>query len=365
MRPTLCRISRGALINNAKRLKSMLGGGKLLVSVKANAYGHGALQASEAFIKGGADWLGLAMPDEGAYLRENGIKANMLVFGGVVTPEECETDVFYGIRQAVYDEDGLALLEEAAKKLGKTAYAHVKIDTGMNRIGVRWDRAAELFEKTKNYGHISVEGMFTHFADSDAPGTEFVYEQKRRFDEAVSAAKAAGLSLIKHAANSAGLMYFPEMHYDMARAGYAAYGYTARGDEGFIPAMTLVSRITHIHKIYPGDTVSYNRTYKADGERLIATIPIGYGDGYARNNGNRGFVLIGGRRAPIRGVVCMDQLMADITDIPGVNKGDETVLIGAQGDEYISAEEVGSWTGTIGYEAMTGLTGRVPRVYVD
>ena len=363
MRPTRAYVDLNVLYNNVKLIKQQMGESQLLLSVKANAYGHGIHVVSQTFQSAGADWLGVAMADEGILLRENGITIPILNLGGFFA-EDAEDIVRADISQTVYDLDGLQMLEAAAMRLNKTANIHIKIETGMNRLGLSIENLSAFLDAVHQCPHICVQGVFTHFATADTLDEDFVQLQAQRFEKAVTAVKQQHGQCIVHAANSAAAFRFAQLRFNMVRCGIAAYGYNELPIPGVLPALTLKTCITHVHQINGGDTVSYGRKYTAQGTRTIATLPIGYGDGLMRYNGNNGFVLINGIKAPIVGVVCMDQCMADVTDVGTIQKGDEAVFIGTQKGAAIGANDVAGWTNTISYEVLTNLSHRVPRVYL-
>jgi alanine racemase len=337
--------------------------------VKADGYGHGSIQVASAVLDSGADWLGVAIPEEGETLRHAGIIAPILVLGGIALGME-ETVVRHGLRQTVFNCEGIQLLENCAARMDKKAFIHVKVDTGMSRIGIRdKNELIELVRFIKSCRHVEFEGMYTHFAEPDSSNKKFTLEQKALFDSMVSEVRAMGYSPILHAANSAAVMTLPGTLYDLVRAGIGVYGYYGSDEVArnvdLYPVMQWKTHVIMVKPLPKGISVSYGRTYFTKRNSIIATLPVGYGDGYKRILGNRASVLIRGKRAPVIGRVCMDQMMVDITDIEGVKEGDEVVLLGSQFGETIDADEMGKWADTISYEILLSISPRVPRVYLN
>ncbi len=366
-RPTRLEIDLSALEENARRLRAKTPKTALLMAVvKADAYGHGAAQAARAAIRGGADWLAVAIPEEGVALREAGLDAPLLVLGGIAK-EGAEAAAAYGLSQAVFDAETVRYLDEAAARRGTTLGLHVKVDSGMGRIGVR-DEAAlnRLVAAIDAAKHVRLEGVFTHFATSDDEDLSFAREQARRFEAITATTRASHPDAIVHACNSAALLRCPEYAYGMVRAGIALYcDPNLPGGEGagLREAMRWTTRAVYVKEVEPGESVSYGRRFVAERPTRVMTLPLGYADGYRRCLGGTASALVRGRRAPVIGRVCMDQIMLDVTDVPDAAVGDEVVLLGAQGNERISAREFAGWLGTIEYEVFLSPTARVPKVY--
>ncbi|MGN0803439.1 MAG: alanine racemase [Candidatus Faecivicinus sp.] len=366
MRPTVMRISLGTLVNNATALRARVSENvKMLCVVKADAYGHGALPfAKELERIGIADAFAVAIVEEARALREGGVQGMIVILGG-----GCEDSLREAVRvkasQAVYTPEALEVLEDEACRLGVTAKAHLKVDSGMSRIGVRSVEELEaLLKKWSECPHVEMEGCFTHFCVADSE-PDFTARQDEVFNAMLDRIRAAGYRPIAHAAASTAMLDARYQH-DMVRAGIGLYGSCMPEMGGEIQhAQTLSTRPVRIERIQAGDTVGYGRTYRADRETVVMTLPIGYGDGYPRILSNRADVLVHGRRASIIGRVCMDMLMADITDIPGVTLDDEVVLMGRQGDERITPDELADLAETIPYEIMLGFLPRIPRVIAD
>lgn len=366
-RPTIAYIYTNHIRQNIGLLQAKSPGTGLIAVVKANAYGHGIIETSKAALDAKARFLGVAIPEEGARLRQAGISAPILVMSGILkqsVPLVIEND----LSQTVFSRQTLAELEAEAERQGKQVKIHIKVDTGMNRVGVKSKETfMALLEYVKASRSIELEGLYTHFAEAEAPDAEFTAGQAKLFIEYIDIVRRAGFSPLIHAANSAALFLHPTMHFDLVRPGLAIYGVgpSPETHTGLIPALEWKTRIVHLKTIQAGESVSYGRTFTADGERRIATLAVGYGDGYKRVLGNKADVLIRGRRARIVGTICMDQCMADVTDIPDACVGDEVVLLGKNGNEAITADEMALWADTISYEILLSISERVPRVYID
>ena len=267
----------------------------------------------------------------------------------------------------VFDEARVRALSDAGVRLGRTAQVHIKLDTGMGRIGVRTpEEAAALAALIDSLPGIGLTGCFTHMATADEPDSAGTLAQIARFEAMTAAiAKVHPAPIVRHAANTASIFCYPQAHYDMVRGGIALYGYPpVPGVTGLVPAMRWVTRGVYVKTIAPGERVSYGGTFTAQRDTRVMTVPVGYADGYRRGLSGKGCVLVRGQRAPILGRVCMDQIMVDVTDIPGAQAGDEVVLLGRQGADCIDAEEMAAWLGTISYEVLCAPGKRVPRVYV-
>lgn len=361
-RPTVVEVDLEAIRHNVRRLKPP--GAELLAVVKADGYGHGAAAVARAALEAGASRLGVALVEEGIALREAGISAPILVLSEAPPGAEDEL-VAHDLTPSVYTPEAVRALGAAARRAGRRLPVHVKLDTGMHRVGL-WppERAVELCRAVLEED-LELEGLFTHFASAESdPAT--TRAQLERFLAAVAAVRAAGMSpRLVHAANSAATILHPEAHLDLVRPGAAIYGIAAGPGlaEGLRPAMTLRSRVSFVKRLEAGERVSYGHRYRLERPGWVATVPVGYADGYPRALSNRAEVLIGGRRHRVAGSVTMDQLLVDCGD-HAVAPGDEVVLLGAQGEERITAEELAERAGTIGYEIVTAISERVPREYV-
>jgi len=361
-RPTAAVVDLEAIAANVRRLRPR--GTELMAVVKADGYGHGAVPVARTALRAGATWLGVALVEEGIALREAGLDAPVLLLSEVPRGAEKEA-LEHGLTPTIYTREGLAAIAEASASIGGPARCHVKVDTGMHRVGAALADAPGLCSDAVRRG-IEVEGLWTHLAVADEPRHSFTTVQLERFRAALAEVEAVGVRpRYRHAANSAATMTLPEAHFDMVRVGIAMYGLApspALASEDLRPAMSLRSRVSMVKRLAAGEEVSYGLRYRLERPSVLATVPLGYADGYARLLSGRGLALIGGRRHPIAGTVTMDQILVDCGDA-AVSPGDEVVLFGYQGEEEISAEEIASWYGTIGYEVVCGVSARVPREY--
>ena len=368
LRHTYCEIDLSAIRHNVGVMRACLKPETdFLAVVKADGYGHGAVPVALAALKAGAKMLAVAIPEEGVALRAAGIGAPVLVLGGA-EEEASEKIVRNDLTQTVFDESRIRALAAAGRKLHRTAKVHLKLDTGMCRIGVRTeDEAARLVRLIDSLDGIGLTGCFTHMATADEDFKEGTLRQIERFERLTAAIAAVHPGKItRHAANTASIFRYPQAHYDMVRGGIALYGYPPHPEiRGLRPAMRWISRAVYVKTIGAGERVSYGGLFEAERETRVMTVPIGYADGYSRALSGKGCVLVRGKRARILGRVCMDQIMVDVTDIPGAQAGDEVVLLGRQGDEMIDADEMAAWIGTISYEVICSPSQRVPRVNVN
>lgn len=367
MRATIAQIDLDAVAHNVRLVKRCAGPAKMMAVVKANGYGHGAIQVAKTALKNGADWLATATAGEAQQLRDAGLTAPVLVLGAL-SEADCALCVAQGVSVSASNPEQLAWLQNAAVGCGRKAKAHLKIDSGFHRLGATPEQTPAMLSAFAASPRVEMEGLFTHFAAADEADDGFVDVQARRFAQAEKRVREAGYHPLCHVANSAATLRRPELRRDMVRAGIVLYGYMPSGEmpekADLRPALSWKSRLLDIHTIAPGETVGYGRTFTARTTRRIATMPVGYADGYRRALSNRGQALVRGRRVPVVGRVCMDHMMVDITDVPEAALGDEAVLLGAQGGDAIWADEMAGWLETISYEILTGLSGRVPRVYV-
>ena len=365
VRPTVMRISTGIVAANARAIRGRIPAGvRMMCVVKADAYGHDAIRVARRLADDGIDAFAVAIVEEAEALRRAGIGGMILILGGA-GEESLRQAVRCGASQAVYTPRMLDILQDEASRAGVPAKAHLKLDTGMSRTGVRdEDDLRALLMYWRRCPDVEMEGAFTHFcvADSDPAFTAL---QNRRFEEALSLIRAAGYRPIAHAAASSAMLN-PALQYDMVRPGIALYGSCVPEMAGeLMNAQTLSTCPIRLQWIEPGDTVGYGRTFTAARRTLVMTLPIGYGDGYPRLLSNRACVLVRGRRAPLIGRVCMDMVMADVTDVPDVSLEDEVVLMGRQGDAVITPDELAECAETIPYEIMLGFGARVPVQTVD
>lgn len=366
-RPTMAVIDMDALDHNFREVVSRAEGQQVLAVVKARAYGHGAVQMSKRLLRLGADMLGVALVEEGRELREAGIDAPVLVMGATF-PEQAEAMVSLKLTPAIYSLPVAQALSEAAYKRRTTINVHVKIDTGMGRIGIAPEDAPDLIATLQKLRNISVQGLMTHFADADLRDKQFASKQMDRFEGLLKALEAKKIKApVRHAANSAAVLDFRRAFFTMVRPGLMLFGYNpleagALGAD-LRPVLSLLTRIAFIKKVPTGVPISYGRTFTTKRESAIATLPIGYADGYSRGLSNKGEALVRGMRVPVVGRVCMDMCMIDVTDVPAAREGDDVVVIGSQGGERITADDIAAKTGTIAYEVLCGISSRVPRIY--
>jgi alanine racemase len=362
-RPTAAHVDLGAIRHNAGALKPS--DAELMAVVKANAYGHGDVPVAKAALEAGATWLGVALVEEGIRLREAGVEAPILVLTEFPPGSEKEA-LAAGLTPSLYTDAGAGALAEAARAAGRGIGVHVKVDTGMHRVGLPPARAVEFCGRLGARG-IEVEGVWTHLAVSEEPGRLETARQMEGFRGVLEALAREGIRpRYRHAANSGATIALPESHFDLVRVGIALYGVSPGpaldGRVDLRPAMSFRSRVGMVKRVAAGEGISYGLRYHAERETTVATVPVGYADGYLRALSNRGQVLIRGKRQPVAGTVTMDQLMVDCGDQP-VEPGDEVVLFGEQEGERITAEEVGALAGTIGYEIVCAVSERVPREY--
>ncbi|MHB0911911.1 MAG: alanine racemase [Armatimonadota bacterium] len=359
LRPTVAEIDLDAIKWNLGRVRALVGPKRLICpAVKADGYGHGAVAVSRAALAAGADMLAVATLDEVVELREAGITAPILNFQCIL-PEHSAEVVKHDIITTICSRRVADELSRCAVAAGRTVRVHVKVDTGMGRVGVQAAELAQFAREVASLPGLALEGVYTHFPSAD-DDPEFTALQIAEFGELVGAVRVP----IIHAANSAAIINHPEAYFDMVRPGIMLYGlYDHDTDVELRQAMALKSRIAYLKELPPGRTVSYGRTFTAKRPTKVATLPIGYADGYNRLLGNKASALVRGARVPVIGRVCMDQTMLDVTDVPA-EVGDEVVLYGRQGDEFISIREIAGLLGTITYEVACAVGKRVPRRYV-
>ena len=366
------KIDLDAAAYNMEQMKKRIGGARLIAVVKTDAYGHGAVPLAEVFEKLDYVWgYAVASLDEGMILRKHGIKKPILVLG-CVFPDQYDDMVRNDIRAAVYMEEMALGMAEAAKKAGKKAYIHIKTDTGMGRIGFPVsEESADIIERISKLEDIKIEGMFTHFAKADETDKTYTYDQHRKFMWMKEQMEKRGVEIPYYDCdNSAGIIDFPDMKHDLARAGISTYGMYPSEEVNqnavdLKPVLSLVSHVIFVKTVEPGTSISYGGTFVAPEKMRVATIPVGYGDGYPRSLSNKGTVLIHGKRARILGRVCMDQFMVDVTDIPDVKFMDQAVLIGEDQGDRITVEELAGLSGRFNYEFVCCLGKRIPRVYTS
>jgi len=374
-RATVAQIDLNAFKHNLGKIRSLLEPQvKIMAVVKANAYGHGAIPCAKAALEAGADWLGVAILEEGVELRTNGIDAPILVMGGIF-PGEAKELIHYGLSTGVSDYSFARELSSQAEKLGKTVGVHLKIDTGMGRLGMLPDKLPGFMEQTQSLKNILVEGIFTHLSSADEADPGFTLGQLDRLSQSIDSLKSKGIEIpMVHAANSSAILNFAASHLDMVRPGIALYGTRGLSAKNSNPnqitspelkqVMQWKTKILQISKLPKGTPLSYNRQFTTDRDSVIAVLPVGYGDGLNRRLSNNMEVLVKGKRAPQVGTICMDLSLIDVTDIEGVQCEDEVVLFGQQENEIITVDEMAERCGTISYEILCNVSERVPRVYL-
>jgi alanine racemase len=374
-RTTWIEVSRSALTHNLHLLRARLAPAtQLMAVVKANAYGHGAAETARTLQRAGADRFAVATLSEAIELRQAGIERPILVLG-YTPPWHAALALAHTITLTVFELETATALHTAARVVGQRLTVHVKVNTGMNRLGVRPDAAPALLTALAALDGLTVEGIFTHFATSDEADKTHAAAQFTRFAELLATLETSGLRPpIAHAANSAALLTMPHTHLDLVRSGIALYGLDPDMEQcvlptGFRPALAWKAIVTQVSDLTPGEAVSYGREFIADRPLRTAILPIGYADGFPRRPRTWGSVLIHGQPAPILGRVCMDQTVVDVTAIEAatgpVRQGDEVVIIGRQGDAVISAETASARVGTNNYDIVSRILARVPRIYID
>lgn len=372
-RPTIAEIDLAALRHNYYQVKKAVPAGSgLLAVVKADAYGHGFMDISRELEALGVTAFGVAFLAEGIQLRKSGIDRPILLLGGIYPGQEKKC-VGFNISTAVFSLDQARVLDDVARKLYRKAKIHLKVDTGMGRLGIRHEEAAAFFRELKGLKNLELEGIFSHFASADElddEGSGYTARQTEIFAAVLQEGTRQGFSpTFVHIANSAAAFSRDFPFCNLARPGIVLYGALPSADfQGKIdvkPVMRLKSRVAMLKWVEPGTSISYARRYVAGKKTLVASVPVGYADGYCRALTNKGEALVRGQRARVAGTVCMDWIMLDVTDIAGVAVGDEVTLLGCDNQgNCIHAEELAAWSGTIAYEIFCGISKRVPRVYI-
>ncbi|MCM3738442.1 alanine racemase [Bacillus cytotoxicus] len=370
-RDTIVEVNLDAVKHNVREFKNRVDDESItmMAAVKANGYGHGAVEVAKAAIEAGIHQLAVAFVDEGIELREAGVTVPILVLG-YTSVDAVKDAVEQNIVITVDRIEDLKGINEIANQLEKRAHIQVKIDTGMSRIGLQEEEVLPFLEELKNMEYIEVEGMFTHYSTADESDKTYTNMQTGLFEKAVNIAKELGIHLpYIHSSNSAGSMELGDTFQNMVRVGIGIYGmYPSKEVDhtavSLKPALSLKSKVVHIKQAKKNRGVSYGNTYVTTGEEWIATVPIGYADGYNRQLSNKGYALINGIRVPVLGRICMDQLMLDVTKAMPVHVGDEVVFYGSQGKESLSVDEIADTLGTINYEVTCMLSRRIPRIYI-
>jgi alanine racemase len=368
VRPTAVTVDLTRLTENYRAIETAVAPAHVLAVLKANAYGHGLVEVARHMAELGAPYLGVAVLEEGILLREAGIQSPILVMGGIIG-NQIPLFLRHDLTITASSVDKLTQINQTAQEMGLRAKIHLKIDTGMERIGVRYYNAHTLLEAALSCDHCQVEGLYSHFASSDAADLTFAHEQLARFNEVLAFYERRGLPRppLCHISNSGGILQLPEARFDMVRAGILLYGVypsdEARRTVAVRPALSWKSRVVYFKVVQPGHPVSYGSTWQSDHMVRLVTVPVGYGDGYFRAMSGRAEVIIRGRRYPVVGRICMDQVMVNIEWDSAYND-DEVILIGEGDGATIRCEELAEWAGTIPYEILTNVNTRVPRLYV-
>lgn len=366
---TWAEIDLGAIAHNVKAVKAHLGPeAGVMAVVKANAYGHGTLPVARTALAAGAQWLAVNRVEEGVALRQAGVQARILVLG-YCPPAQADTVVEQRLTPAVTTLETATALADRTRLLDHPFPIHLKIDTGMGRLGLLPEEVVDFARALQNLPSLRLEGIFSHLAVADEVDTAFSRQQIQIYRAVIAAVEGAGIELpLKHLANSAAGLVLPEAHYHLVRLGIAMYGLppsdAIQWPISLRPAMALKTRIARLRVLPAGASVGYGRTYVTSAPTPIALAPVGYGDGYPRLCSNRGAMLVRGQRAPIVGRVSMDQTSLDVSGIDRVTQDDEVVVFGRQGEAEITADEVAAWAETINYEIVTRLAARVPRIYL-
>ena len=368
-RPTYAEVDLGAIRHNFCALKAQgRPGVRILAIIKADAYGHGAAAVGLALEQAGVDMFGVALVEEGVALRKAGIRTPILVMG--IAPDDEVVEAMQNDLAVTVDSVCTAgALQQVAAATGCTARVHLKLDTGMNRLGLRTEDVPEAAAAIAHMDHLKLEGAYTHFACADDDDEKPSQDQLVQLKSALAGLRSAGvMPPLVHAANSAAILKISSAHFDMVRSGLALYGirpFAAAPGDDLRPVLALMSRVAHLKRVRRGEGVSYGHRWRADRDSLIGVLPIGYADGYRRILSNRAQVRIADRLCPVRGTICMDATMVDLTDVPGAAVGMEATLLEAAHDSPLSAAALAALCDTIPYEILTGISSRVPRVYIE
>jgi len=369
-RPTACFVDLNALLWNFRQVRSKVGPQvKVLSMVKANGYGHGAPAVAKALVAEGNDAFGVATLEEGIELRQAGIHLPILVLAGAY-PDQVDQFFDNRLTPVIHALENAKELDRVTRGRNKEFNVHLKVDTGMGRMGFLAAEIDSWLPKIKKLKALKIEGVFSHFSHAESVEGTYTQQQLRLFQSVVERLRAGGIApSLVHLANSAATITLPEAYFDLVRPGLMLYGiYPSPAMASQIclkPVLSWKTRILQLKRVPAGSSISYGQTFVTKRESLIATLPIGYADGYSRLLSNRGEVLVGGKRAPVAGRVCMDLTMIDVTGIEKIQPGDEVVLLGRQGDAEISADEMAAWANTISYEILTSISNRVPRIHYN
>ncbi len=366
-RPTVAEIDLQAIASNVRAIRRRVQPAEVMAVVKANGYGHGAVPVARAASEAGATMLGVALLEEGIALRRRNITAPILVFGGLFE-NQIDSYLTHDLQMTLYDAQLAESISQRAHALHKTAAVHVKLDTGMGRVGITSEPIAFL-QHVARLPNISVQGLYTHLATSDEADLSCARTQLNLFREIVAAARTHDIApRWIHAANSGAILSLPESYFNLVRPGVMMYGYYPSADVvksiALQPAMRMCTRVLFVKRVPPGTFISYNRAFQTQRESVLATLPIGYADGFSRRFSNNTHVLMRGRKCPVVGRVCMDQIIVDVTELPDICVGEEVVLMGRQGEAEILIYDWCEKLETIPYEVTCGISSRVPRKYV-
>lgn len=370
MRPVWAEIDLNKIADNMKNIKELVSDKEIIAVVKADAYGHGAIDIVPTLLENGAKKLAVAVITEALELRNNGVKAPVMILG--FTPLEFADELIKeDIEQTVYDLEYAKELSKLAISMGKKAKIHIALDTGMGRIGfLPTDESLKQIGEINSLEGIEIVGVFTHFSTSDEVDKEYTYEQFNKMKNFNDKLNSVGVNIkVKHASNSGAIIDLPDTYLDAVRAGIILYGYYPSEEVkidrlNIKPALTLKTKVCHVKELDKDMYISYGRTFKTNKKSIIATIPIGYADGYSRILSGKAKVIINGKFAPVVGRICMDQCMIDVTEVENVNVGDEVILIGEDSGLKFNADDLAKIMGTINYEIICMIKQRVPRVYV-
>lgn len=367
-RPTVLKVNVDDIAYNVRALKSIAEEAQLMAVVKADALGHGAVETSRIVLENGATWLGVASIEEGIELRDAGIKVPILIFGGVF-PEQVNVCVQYNLDVTISDNNFIRQIKQSGIRFEKEVYAHLKIDTGMHRLGVLPEYLHNVLKEAKEVKNMHFRGIWTHFSESASSNKDISQGQIKLFKKCViEAEKFLGFEIpLKHMANSSGIINYRESHFNMVRAGFGLYGYYDDLSLSKVvklkPAITWLTKIISVRDVGKGERIGYGGTYITTRTTKVATIPIGYADGFNRLLSNKGQVIVKGKRANIIGRICMDQAMIDVTELEDVSEGEEVVLLGKQLGEEISIYEMANLIGSIPNDVLVSIKNRVPREY--
>jgi alanine racemase len=370
LRPTLVEVNLSRLTTNYEAIRRHVAPATVMPILKANAYGHGLVEVARHMESLGAPYLGVAYVEEGILLREAGVKTPVLVMGGIIG-NQIPLFLRHDLTLTASSVEKLGQIEDTAREMGVRAKIHLKIDTGMERVGIHYFSAESLLDAALGAAHCDVEGIFSHFANADAADQSYSRLQLERFEEVLGFYERRGLPppRLRHMANSAAILGLPASHYDMVRPGILLYGVYPSPETprtvAVSPALSWKSRVVYFKVVPPHHPVSYGSTWQSDHPVRLVTVPVGYGDGYFRSMSNKAEVIIRGRRYPVVGRICMDQLMVNIESDSAYN-GDEVILVGAaENGAAITVEELADWAGTVPWEILTNANTRVPRVYIE